>query len=216
MSRQKDFRFRAIHTFPNGLDEEHARLLSGRWRDEYFGNKSPIILELGCGKGDYALGLNQLYPSKNIIGIDIKGDRLYVGVKEAFRRGKAREIAFIRGRIDFIEQFFGEHEIDEIWITFPDPQARKREARKRLTGPMFLDRYQKLLKPGGMIHLKTDTVLLFHFTMEQIRERGHKLHESYLNIADIEASRPELRIRTDYEKKHLEQGRSSKYIRFSV
>jgi len=142
--------------------------LKGKWHKEVFKNDNPIVLELGCGKGEYAVGLGKKYPDKNFIGVDIKGARIWYGANTV-REEKLENIAFLRTRIDFIEAFFDENEIDEIWLTFSDPQRKR--PRKRLTSRLFIGRYMKFLKKGGIIHLKTDSDLLFESTLEQREER---------------------------------------------
>ena len=214
MARKKSFRFQALHEFPNGFSEEEAQSMKGSWRKEYFKNDNPIILELACGKGDYALGLGALYPDKNFIGIDVKGDRLYIGIKSAFDRGDSPRIGFIRGHIEFIESYFGEGEIDEIWITFPDPRARKSEIKNRLTAPIFLDRYSRILTKEGKVHVKTDTTLFYFYTKEMVEQEDWTMLEDFIDISEERKGRPDLDIKTAYEKKHLEQGRVIKYLTF--
>lgn len=215
MARKKSYRFQALHEFPNGIAEDEAEKLKGKWREEYFKNDNPIILELACGKGDYALGLGELYPDKNFIGIDLKGDRLYIGIKSAFERGDSPRISFIRGRIEFIESFFGAGEIDEIWITFPDPRARKSEIKNRLTAPIFLERYSRILVPTGKVHVKTDTTLFYFYTKETVEQENWDLQEDFIDISEERKVRPDLDITTAYERKHLEQGRVIKYLSFT-
>lgn len=191
--------------------------LRGKWRLEYFKNDHPIILELGCGRGEYTVGLAQHHPENNYIGVDIKGNRIWTGAKFATEH-KMMNVAFVRTRIDFIEYCFAAAEIDEIWITFPDPQPGKSRARKRLTHPLFLNRYKKILKPGGLVHLKTDNTGLYEYTLEVI----HELKLSLLySTADLythnPAGREELtRIKTRYEEMFTEKGEKIKYCCFKL
>jgi tRNA (guanine-N7-)-methyltransferase len=196
---------------PQGFD------LRGRWKDEYFENNNPLVLELGCGKGEYTVGLARNNPHKNYIGVDIKGNRIWTGAKQAINEG-LQNVAFLRTRIDFIESSFDSNEVDEIWITFPDPQPQKTRARKRLTHPLFLNRYKKFLRLGGIIHLKTDSTSLYEYTLQVIGENNLKLH---WHTADLYKNCPPDRlelvnIKTYYEKLFTEKGEDIKYICFSI
>ncbi|HRP53916.1 MAG TPA: tRNA (guanosine(46)-N7)-methyltransferase TrmB [Fluviicola sp.] len=193
--------------------------LKGKWNIDYFKNNNPIVLELGCGKGEYAVGLAQHYPDKNFIGVDIKGARMYIGAKEA-RDMNLSNVAFLRTKIDFIESYFDTNEIDEIWLTFSDPQPIK--PRKRLTSEQFVKRYKSILKPGGIIHLKTDSDVLFDSTEEQIQEHQYEVIEF---TRDLYVSLPEnlnptireiLHIKTHYEKLFTAKGSVIKYCSFKV
>lgn len=188
--------------------------LKSKWKD-FFGNNYPIVLELGCGKGEYTIGLARNYPDMNYIGIDIKGARLWRGLKDA-QKDQLRNVAFIRTRIELIEHFFGEGEISEIWITFPDPQPQFSRIRKRLTHQRFLERYASFLKTDGIIHLKTDSQLLYDYTLEVIRENGHKLLVAKDDLYSEEGEDVVKRIRTFYEQKWLALGIPIKYIRFAL
>src|SRR5574343_1059516 len=143
--------------------------LRGKWHENYFRNNHPIVLELGCGKGEYSVGLAKNNPGKNFIGVDIKGNRIWTGAKEALDC-KLNNVAFVRTRIDFIEHCFEKGEVNEIWITFPDPQPQKPRERKRLTNMRFIERYRKFLKPGGYVHLKTDNTGFYEYTLDVIQE----------------------------------------------
>ena len=149
----------------------------GNW-NEFFKNNNPIILELACGKGEYAVGLGKLYPQKNFIGIDLKGNRIWVGAKKALQQN-LKNVAFLRTQIDQVSDYFSQNEVEEIWITFPDPQLRKSKAKKRLTHPKFLRLYQQFLVPGGLIHLKTDSPDLYTFTKLVIELYNCTLHKDY-------------------------------------
>jgi len=191
--------------------------LAGKWREKQFLNNHPIVLELGCGRGEYTVGLAQNNPNKNFIGVDIKGNRIWTGAKYA-TDNKMNNVAFIRTRIDFIEHCFAEGEVDEIWLTFPDPQPRKTKARKRLSHPIFLNRYKKILKQGGLVHLKTDSTGFYEFTLEVIAE--NKLNLLY-STPDLYVNNPtgiaELTtIKTRYEHIFTEKGEKIKYCCFKL
>jgi tRNA (guanine-N7-)-methyltransferase len=185
---------------------------SGCWNAK-FGNANPIVLELGCGKGEYTVALSRKYPDKNFIGVDIKGARIWRGAK-TIAEENIPNAAFLRIRIEFIDCFFAQNEIDEIWITFPDPQANK--PRKRLTSPLFLDRYRKFLKNDGAIHLKTDSRLLHNYTLNVINENHFTLLSSY---TDIYTQNPEdelLNIKTFYESHYAAKGIPITYLKFRL
>jgi tRNA (guanine-N7-)-methyltransferase len=192
-------------------------LLKGRWHSDYFKNSNPLVLELGCGKGEYTIGLSENNHSKNYIGVDIKGNRIWVGAKYAIENN-LNNVAFLRTRIDFIEHCFLENEIDEIWITFPDPQPQSTRKRSRLTNPLFLNRYKKILKKGGLIHLKTDSTSLYEYTLQVIEENKNLIiwqtDNLYQNCPD---NRQELiQIKTHYEKLFTDKGENIKYICFTL
>jgi len=191
--------------------------LKGIWRERFFLNTHPIVLELGCGKGEYTIGLAEKHPEKNFVGMDLKGNRIWTGASLAIRN-KMPNVAFLRARIDFVDLCFSENEVDEIWITFPDPQPQSTRARKRLTHPMFLNRYKKFLKPGGLIHLKTDSTSLFEYTLEVIQENKYNLIWQTNNLyANCPVDREELiRITTYYEKLFTEKGEDIKYLCFCI
>lgn len=185
----------------------------GTWRQEIFKNENPVVLELACGKGEYSLGLAQLYPDKNLVGVDIKGNRMWLGATEAEEK-KLDNVRFLRAYADHLDSFFEKEEVDEIWIVFSDPYIKK--ARKRLTAPKFLALYRKIMKPGGVIHLKTDSDVLYEYTKEVIAEQQLEL---LCDITDVHKECPgdkELGIITYYEKMHLEAGKTIKYISFRL
>lgn len=221
MAKNKLFRFREMKTMPNVAEFMHTDIaagplkLSGRWNSDYFKNNNPLVLELGCGKGEYTVNLARRYPDKNFIGLDVKGSRMYVGARAALDED-LKNVAFLRTRIDFINSCFVANEVDEIWITFPDPQPQK--PRKRLTSHLFLSRYRKLLKPGGIIHLKTDSVLMHESTLDVIAEGKHEMIEASRNIyTDGIARDPVLtEIQTTYEKKFLAVGKPITYVSFRL
>lgn len=220
-SKNKLQRFAENETFSNLFQVGYEQLqlgpfpMKGQWNKDFFKNENPIVLELGCGKGEYTIGLARYYSEKNFIGMDIKGARLWRGLKNAAEE-ELTNVAFVRSRIEMINYFFGKNEISEVWITFPDPQPRKARQHKRLTSPRFLNHYAELLKPGGLIHLKTDSELLYYYTLEIIDSGGHNLHyateDLYATIEEMDVKR----IRTFYEQMWLAQGLSIKYIVFSL
>ena len=192
-----------------GLDHP----LKGHWKEQVFRNGNPIVLELGCGKGEYTVALAERFPEKNYIGIDIKGARLWKGAKYATQQALGN-VAFIRARVEFIESLFAQDEIDEIWITFADPQERK--PRKRLTHPRFLERYRNILVPGGIIHLKTDSRLLHHFTLETARQNGLTVLRHGEDIYGSGMADELLSIQTFYEKNFRAQGIPITYLAFRL
>jgi len=203
------------HVFQANFDEPNRQdfHMKGKWKQTFFKNHYPLVLELGCGKGEYTVGLGELYPEKNFIGIDIKGSRLYTGATQALQK-EMNNVAFIRAKIELITSFFAPDEIDEIWITFPDPQMKK--TRKRLTSTRFLDFYREILKPNGLIHLKTDSNFLYTYTNAVVKE--NKLHEEIntQNLYHSDVVDEVLSIQTFYESQFYEQGIPIKYLRFTV
>ena len=197
------------------IQERHP--LSGQWKQEFFKNDHPIVLELGCGKGEYTVGLAQNNPDKNYIGVDIKGNRIWVGAKFA-TENTLLNVAFVRTRIDFIDYCFAENEVDEIWITFPDPQPQKTRVRKRLTNPIFLNRYKKLLKKGGLVHLKTDSTSFYEYTLEVIAENKLELLYSTNDLYTHNPSEKEelTNIQTHYEQLFSARGEKIKYCCFKL
>lgn len=191
--------------------------LKGKWLETFFKNTNPIVLELGCGKGEYTVGLGEANPNKNFIGVDVKGNRIWTGAKYAIDH-KLNNIGFLRTRIDFIDHCFEENEVDEIWITFPDPQPQKPRARKRLTNQRFLERYKKIIKPNGIIHLKTDSTSLYEYTLEVIEENKHKLiwHTNDLYRNCPEDRKELINIKTYYENLFHGRGEDIKYISFRL
>ena len=195
--------------------------LKGKWRKTIFQNDNPIVLELGCGKGEYTVGMAEHFQNKNFIGVDIKGNRIWRGAKTAFEN-QLKNVFFLRTQIDFIASFFEENEVDEIWITFPDPQPKDRLERKRLTSPMFINRYKTFLKPEGIIHLKTDHEGFFRYTLDEIERCNFKLLESTFNLYEevIEKLDPKtqeiLSIKTFYEKLFSAKGHNIHYLQFQL
>ncbi len=211
------------HVYEPSLQEiiDGKEFMKGEWHKDVFGNDRPITLELGCGKGEYSVALARKYPERNFIGVDIKGHRFWRGAKTSHEEGLPN-VAFLRTRIEFIAQFFQPNEVDEIWLTFSDPQPKDDKGTKRLTSPKFIDRYKKFVKPGGLIHVKTDSPLLYEYTREALAKEkyevlidsndvhGKLVHEVDADLAEI------LSIRTHYEQIWSAKGRSINYIRFKV
>jgi tRNA (guanine-N7-)-methyltransferase len=192
--------------------------LKGHWLTDYFRNQHPIIIEIGCGKGEYTVGLAEKYPKSNFIGIDKKGARMWRGARTT-KENSLPNVAFVRMRVENIEGVFGQQEVDELWITFPEPQPNSPKTKKRFTSPEFLKRYGNILKPGGLIHLKTDNDMFYNYTLDVIKEFNHTIHylteDLYAN-----ASNPEVKdvipVQTHYEKMWLEKGLKIKYVRFQL
>jgi tRNA (guanine-N7-)-methyltransferase len=198
-------------------NKEAGLPLRGKWHKNYFKNENPIVLELGCGKGEYSVGLAKNNPAKNYIGVDIKGNRIWTGAKEALETN-LKNVAFVRTRIDFIEHCFTENEISEIWITFPDPQPQKTRTRKRLTNMLFINRYKKFLKTGGLVHLKTDSTSFYEYTLGVIKENNFTL---LVSTNDLYNNCPEgreelINIKTHYEKLFTDKGEKIKYCCFKI
>ncbi len=225
MGHRKLKKFAEVATFPNVFQPEGyinpslTFSLKGKWNKEYFKNDNPIVLELACGRGEYSLGLAQRFPSKNFIGVDIKGARLWKGAKFALEH-KLNNIAFVRTRIDFIEAYFDKNEVSEIWIPFPDPFPRKEN--KRLVSAGFIERFRQICPKGTTIHLKTDNADLYAFAMEQIAEHKYKLVLNSENVyADEKKLGPRLyglltEIQTYYEKHFMAQGKLIHYVEFII
>jgi tRNA (guanine-N7-)-methyltransferase len=212
MGQKKLIRFEELKTFTNVL--QFPQGMPGTWK-EHFRNDNPIVLELACGKGEYAVGLAQLYPGKNFIGVDLKGNRIWVGAKRALEN-RLSNVAFLRTQIDQIAEYFSKDEVAEIWITFPDPQLRMSKAKKRLTHPKFLRLYNQFLSPGGLIHLKTDSPDLYYFTKEVINMYGCVLHADDDNVHDKKTISEELKIKTHYESLDIAGSSRIHYLRFSL
>jgi tRNA (guanine-N7-)-methyltransferase len=212
MAQKKLVRFEAIKSFPNVL--QYPEGMRGQWHS-YFKNNHPITLELACGKGEYAVGLAVLYPNRNFIGVDVKGNRLYVGAKKCLAAG-ITNTAFLRTHIDKITQYFLPGEVEEIWITFPDPQLRLSKAKKRLTHPKFLRLYQQILLPGGCMYLKTDSPDLYAFTKQVIQLYQLDLLEDCDNVYLMENISPELSITTHYEGLDIAKSNRIHYLKFRL
>ena len=217
--------FAEMKSFPHVFEPELKEVfrthykLSGKWKKAVFGNENPLVLELSCGKGEYSLGMARRFPEKNFIGIDIKGARMWRGAKTSLEEG-IKNVAFLRTRIEFIESCFAENEVDEIWITFPDPQPKDRQEKKRLTGPEFLKRYLTFLKEDGIIHLKTDNQFFYEWSLAEVKRHGYEILVSTADlygekIADFDEKTQEiLSIKTHYEKIFTEKGHKIHYLKF--
>ncbi len=221
MGKDKLRRFALMQDFENVFQPAVGGdfVLKGKWRSDYFKNDHPIVLELGCGKGEYSVGLAKHFPEKNFIGVDIKGARMFIGAKEALENNMLN-VAFLRTKIDFIQDYFAENEVDEIWLTFSDPQPKK--PRKRLSSPLFINRYRQIMKPGGIVHMKTDSDILFEYTEEQIKENNYECLEL---TWDLYGSLPEtidpqtrdiFHIKTHYEQLFTAKGSVIKYCKFRI
>ena len=190
-------------------------LLKGKWAKKFFKNRYPIVLELGCGKGEYTINLAKKYNNKNFIGIDIKGARIWKGAREVEEMG-LKNVCFIRTRIELINSFFSEDEISEIWITFPDPQSKRKREKKRLTNPWFLNSYKDFLIPEGIIHLKTDNFPLFEYTLDIIRQNNLELLHSTTDLYNAEVTDENLFLITFYEKQFIEEGKKIGCLSFRL
>ena len=218
MAKNKLKKFAELKTFDHviepPIDEPNKSFdLKGQWNKFFFKNENPIVLELGCGRGEYTVSLAQKFLKKNFIGIDVKGSRIWSGAKESQEK-KLTNVGFLRTRIDLIQKYFSKNEIDEIWITFPDPQLKRSRLKKRLTHPKFLKLYNQILKPNSVIHLKTDNQFLHGFTLGVIAGEGHQLIDSTNDLYASEVERDNLDIKTYYEKIFLSKGMPITYLKF--
>ena len=214
MGKDKLKRFAEIATFDNVKQLEAGLPYKGKWAADFFKNNNPVVLELACGKGEYTVNLAQLFPDKNFIGIDYKGNRIWRGAKTAVEENISN-VGFLRIQIENLTDYFTEHEVDEIWITFPDPQPQISREKKRLTSPRFLEQYKQLLKPGGLINLKTDNDDLHAYTAEKIAELSLKLHVKTEDLYHSPYATEVLNIKTYYEKKYLQDNKNINYLQFS-
>ena len=212
MAQKKLIRFNEIKTFSNVM--EYPEDMQGKWKVS-FKNSNPIILELACGKGEYTVGLAELFPGKNFIGVDIKGNRLWAGAKVALTKNLTNAF-FLRTQIDKIDQYFNKDEVDEIWITFPDPYLRKSKARKRLTHPKFLRLYKRFLKPTGFIHLKTDSPDLYRFTKTVIELYQLEMIADSNDVYKMKDISQELKIKTHYENLDIAKSNTVFYLCFML
>jgi tRNA (guanine-N7-)-methyltransferase len=193
----------------------HDFHLKGKWHSDWFGNHNPIVLELGCGKGEYTVSLAQMYPQKNFIGVDIKGARMWKGAKESHHR-KQPNATFLRTRIELLGSFFAAGEVDEIWLTFPDPQPKRKREKKRLSGSVFLNLYRNFLKDNGIVHLKTDSRELFDYTLSLVQVNGLKIITSVTDLYGQLPGDPLLSIRTHYEEIFLKKEILITYLAFRL
>lgn len=221
-SKNKLKRFRENETFENVFQPSREELTEGNfkpkgnWNKEIFKNDNPIVLELGCGKGEYTVGLAERYPDKNFIGIDIKGARFWRGAKTALEEN-IPNAKFIRTQIELVDHAFAENEVDEIWITFPDPQIKYKRTKHRMTNLKFLELYKKILKPNGLMHLKTDSEFMHGYTLGLLHGAGHEVLYANHNVYKQEGSPAEVtEIQTHYENIYLEKDKPITYIRFLI
>lgn len=221
-SKNKLKRFKENATFENVFQPTREEVindefpLKGKWNKEFFKNDHPLVLELGCGKGEYSVGLANRYPEKNFVGIDIKGARFWRGAKTAVEEG-LHNVAFLRTQIELIEKCFAEGEVDEIWITFPDPQIKYKRTKHRMTNSEFLQRYKKILKKDGVMNLKTDSEFMHGYTLGLLHGQGHEVIYANHNVYKNEGA-PEVvtAIQTFYESQYLEQDKAITYIQFKI
>jgi tRNA (guanine-N7-)-methyltransferase len=221
-SKNKLKRFKENETFNNVFQPSREEVvgnlftLRGKWQSDFFDNDNPIVLELGCGKGEYTIGLAEKYPDKNFIGIDIKGARFWRGAKTASEAG-LRNVAFVRTQIELINFIFSENEVDEIWITFPDPQIKYKRTKHRMTNSQFLQLYKKILKKDGIVNLKTDSEFMHGYTLGLLHGEGHEVVYANHNVYVNEGSPEEVTgLQTFYEKQYLALNKAITYIRFKI
>lgn len=221
-SKNKLRRFKDNETFNNVIQPSREEVVDqtfkyrGQWNTLYFKNDNPIVVELGCGKGEYTVGLAEQYKDKNFIGIDIKGARFWRGAKTALEQNMDN-VAFLRTQIELVTDVFGNNEVSEIWITFPDPQIKYKRTKHRMTNPEFLSKYKTILKPDGLIHLKTDSEFMHGYTLGILEGLDHEIlyshHDIYVNH---EAPKDVVGIQTFYEKQYLEKGKPITYLKFKL
>jgi tRNA (guanine-N7-)-methyltransferase len=221
-SKNKLKRFKENETFNNVFQPTREEVVSnsfplrGKWNSEFFNNSNPIIIELGCGKGEYSVGLAALFPDKNFVGIDIKGARFWRGAKTAVEE-QMHNVAFIRTQIELINHIFSDGEVDEIWITFPDPQIKYKRTKHRMTNSDFLQLYKKILKPEGVVNLKTDSEFMHGYTLGLLHGEGHEVLYANHNVYKNEGAPSEVTsIQTFYENQYLEINKAITYIRFKI
>lgn len=223
MSKGKLQKFAEMETFKNVFQYPYSVIenvpfeMKGKWREEYFHNDNPIVLELGCGKGEYTVGLARMFPNVNFIGVDIKGARMHTGAKQALEEGLANA-AFLRTNIEIIDRFFAQGEVQEIWLTFSDPQMKN--PRKRLTSTYFMERYRHFLVDGGLVHLKTDSNFLFTYTKYMVEKNSLPVlmatEDLYHDDSLDDDTRSILSIHTYYENQWIERGLNIKYMKFRL
>jgi len=213
MGKDKLRRFAEITAFNNVIELEDGQQLSGRWSEMQFKNNNPVVLELGCGKGEYTVNLARLFPDINFIGIDYKGNRIWRGAKTALEEG-IENVAFLRIQIENLLDYFAEKEVSNIWITFPDPQPQVSREKKRLTSDRFLIMYNRILKYSGSVHLKTDSDSLYGYTLEKVSAPGFEIQICTDDLYNSEFADDVLSIKTYYEKKYLANNKNINYLKF--
>jgi len=219
-SKNKLKRFKENETFENVVQPSREEVLNnslglkGNWRKNFFKNNNPLVLELGCGKGEYSVNLAKAFPEKNFLGIDIKGARFWRGAKIALEEN-LENVGFLRTQIELVDHIFEENEVDEIWITFPDPQIKYKRTKHRLTNADFLQKYKNILKPDGVVHLKTDSEFMHGYTLGLLQGLGETIEYAHHDVYGSQGA-PEAvtNIQTFYEKQYLEIGKKITYIRF--
>jgi len=219
-SKNKLKRFKENETFSNVVQpsreevENNGLNLKGNWKKNFFKNENPIVLELGCGKGEYSVNLAKIHPEKNFLGIDIKGARFWRGAKTALEENLTN-VGFMRTQIELIDQLFEENEVDEIWITFPDPQIKYKRTKHRLTNSDFLDKYKKVLKPDGLVHLKTDSEFMHGYTLGLLHGLEQEIEYTHHDVYGTDqAPKDVTSIQTFYESQYLEKNKKITYVRF--
>ena len=221
-SKNKLKRFRENDTFSNVFQPTREEVvgnefpLKGKWNSEFFKNDNPIVVELGCGKGEYSVGLAERFPDKNFVGIDIKGARFWRGAKTATDTD-LNNVAFVRTQIEIIDGIFAEHEVSEFWITFPDPQIKYKRTKHRMTNPEFLQLYKRILKPDGIMNLKTDSEFMHGYTLGLLHGEGHEVLYANHDVYKNEGSPEEVTaIQTFYENQYLKVNKAITYIKFKI
>ena len=221
MSKNKLKRFADMVAYSNVIAPKFEEVfrtdfrLKGRWAEEVFGNHNPLVLELGCGKGEYTVALARKYSEKNFIGVEIKGARIWVGATDALQN-HLTNVVFLRTRIEFITSCFAAGEVSEIWLTFPDPQPQQSRDNKRLTSPRFLQSYRDIMQPGGIIHLKTDSNDLFEYTCNIVKLNNLHILDCTDDLYHSGCTDDILSVQTYYEKMFMDKGVSIKYLKFEV
>lgn len=214
MGKDKLRKFAEVATFKNVVQLDAGKEYKGQWSSKFFGNDKPLVLELACGKGEYTVNLAKMFPERNFIGIDIKGNRIWRGAKTALEDG-TENVGFLRIQIETILEFFEENEVSEIWITFPDPQPQDSREKKRLTNPTFLERYKFILKEDGIMHLKTDNDFFYNYTLEQIEQLGLTKFKETADLYNSDLVDDVLSIKTYYERKYLAVDKSINYVQWT-
>lgn len=211
MARKKLHRYAELSSLPNVF--HHPSKMKGKWRSDYFKNDNPITLELACGRGAYTLGLAQKFPGHNLLGVDAKGDRIWKGAKAALAL-QLQNVAFVRGHIEWLADFFEQDEVEEIWITFPEPHPKRSKAKSRLTSPRFLHVYRQILCGNGLVHFKTDDQALFDYTLETLEAERCLVHRVIADVHRADLADDVIKLQTTYEARFLAEGRTIKYLCF--